>query len=100
MASLFHWVSGIKEAYKGLLNGDILEGVKEIPPPPKIEVIQFNRHKYKCRDCGHEFTAKDAECPQKGRFGVNLLVYLIMLKLAFVVFFAESRILLSTSMPL
>ena len=28
MASLFHWVSGIKEAYKGLLNGDILEGVK------------------------------------------------------------------------
>ena len=28
MALLFHWVSGIKEAYKGLLNGDILEGVK------------------------------------------------------------------------
>ena len=54
--------------------------IEEIPPPPKIEVIQFNRHKYKCRDCGHEFTAKDAECPQKGRFGVNLLVYLIMLK--------------------
>ena len=26
----FHWVSGIKEAYKGLLNGDILEGVKGI----------------------------------------------------------------------
>ena len=54
--------------------------IEEIPPPPKIEVIQFNRHKYKCHDCGHEFTAKDAECPQKGRFGVNLLVYLIMLK--------------------
>jgi len=28
LASLFHWVSGIKEAYKDLLNGDILEGVK------------------------------------------------------------------------
>jgi len=42
--------------------------------------FQFNRHKYKCHDCGHEFTAKDVECPQKGRFGVNLLVYLIMLK--------------------
>ena len=54
--------------------------IEEIPPPPKIEVIQFNRHKYKCQDCEHEFTAKDEECPQKGRFGVNLLVYLIMLK--------------------
>jgi transposase len=49
--------------------------VEEIPPPPKIEVIQFNRHKYKCQDCEREFTAKDEECPQKGRFGVNLLVY-------------------------
>ena len=27
MALPFLWVSGIKEAYKGLLNGDILEGV-------------------------------------------------------------------------
>nr|MBE0428236.1 IS66 family transposase [Nitrospirota bacterium] len=56
------------------------EVIEEIPPPPKIEVIQFNRHKYKCHDCEREFTAKDEECPQKGRFGVNLLVYLIMLK--------------------
>jgi len=28
LALPFHWVSGIKEAYKGLLNDDILEGVK------------------------------------------------------------------------
>ena len=28
------------------------------------------------------FIAKDEECPQKGRFGVDLLVYLIMLKLS------------------
>jgi len=54
--------------------------IEEIPPPPKIEVIQFNRHKYKCQDCEQEFTAKDAGCPKKGRFGVDLLVYLIMLK--------------------
>ena len=27
LALLFLWVSRIKEAYKGLLNGDILEGV-------------------------------------------------------------------------
>lgn len=54
--------------------------IEELPPPPKIEVIQFNRHKYKCQDCGHVFIAKDEKCPQKGRFGVDLLVYLIMLK--------------------
>jgi len=42
--------------------------IEEIPPPPKIEVIQFNRHKYKCQDCEQKFTAKDEECPQKGRF--------------------------------
>ena len=29
MALPFLWVSGIKEAYKGLLNGNILEGVKD-----------------------------------------------------------------------
>jgi transposase len=49
--------------------------IEEIPSPPKIEVIPFNRHKYKCHDCEREFTAKDEECPQEGRFGVNLLVY-------------------------
>ncbi len=56
------------------------EVIEEIPPPPKIEVIQFNWHKYQCQDCGHEFTAKHEECPQKGKFGVNLLVYLTRLK--------------------
>jgi len=30
LALPFLWVSGIKEAYKGLLNGNILEGVKGI----------------------------------------------------------------------
>ena len=35
LASLFHWVSGIKEAYKGLLNGDILVGVKRLLQEPK-----------------------------------------------------------------
>jgi len=52
--------------------------IEEIPLPPRIEVFQFNRHKYKCKDCERKFTAKDEECPQqKGKFGVNLLVYLI-----------------------
>ncbi len=26
------------------------EVIEEIPPPPKIEVIQFNWHKYQCQD--------------------------------------------------
>ncbi len=46
--------------------------IEEIPPPPKIEVIQFNRHKYKSQDSECEFTAKDEEYPQKGRFGMNI----------------------------
>lgn len=54
--------------------------IEEIPPPPKIKVIQFDRHIFRCHNCGHGFTAKHEECPQKGRFGVNTLVYLTMLK--------------------
>jgi transposase len=54
--------------------------IEDIPPPPKIKVIQFDRHKYRCRHCGHEFKAKHQDCPNEGRFGVNLMVYLIMLK--------------------
>jgi hypothetical protein len=45
-----------------------------------IEVIQFNQHRYRCRDCGYEFKAKDKNCPGKGRFGVGVLTYLTMLK--------------------
>ena len=52
--------------------------IEEIPPAPRIEVFQFNWHKYKCKDSERKFTAKDEECPQqKGKFGVNLPVYLI-----------------------
>ena len=54
--------------------------IEDIPPPPKIKVIQYNRHKYRCRTCGHTFEAAHGECPTEGRFGVNLLVYLSMLK--------------------
>lgn len=54
--------------------------IEDIPPPPKIKVIQYNRHKYRCRNCGHKFKAKQGDCPKGGRFGLNLLVYLTMLK--------------------
>ena len=35
---------------------------------------------YTCQDCGHGFTAKHKDCPQNGRFGINILVYVAMLK--------------------
>ena len=54
--------------------------IEDIPPPPKIKVTQFNRHKYQCHHCGHRFKAKHEKCPQKGVFGVSLIVYLTMLK--------------------
>ena len=32
--------------------------VEDLPPPQEIKVTQFNRHRVKCRDCGHEFISK------------------------------------------
>lgn len=56
--------------------------IEDIPPPPKIKVTQYNVHSYKCRKCGHRFTTKDNKYtyPEEGRFGINLLVYIAMLK--------------------
>jgi transposase len=56
--------------------------IEDIPPPPKIKVTQYNVHFYKCRKCGHRFTAKDNKYtyPEEGRFGINLLIYVAMLK--------------------
>jgi transposase len=56
--------------------------IEDISPPPKIKVMQYNVYSYKCRKCGHRFTAKDNKYtyPEKGRFGINLLVYVAMLK--------------------
>ncbi len=54
--------------------------IEDLPPPQKIKVTQFNRHKVRCLDCGHEFVSKHRDCPQKGDFGIYLLVYITMLK--------------------
>lgn len=51
-----------------------------IPDKQKIKVTRFVRHKVKCMDCGHEFFSKHPDCPQKGDFGVVLLVYITILK--------------------
>jgi hypothetical protein len=46
----------------------------------QVQAIQFDRSVVLCRDCGHEFTAKHEDCPQEGRFGINLLVHVTLLK--------------------
>lgn len=53
---------------------------EEIVEPPKIKVTKYILDEYECQHCGEKFTAKHEDCPQKGNFGVNLLVYLTMLK--------------------
>lgn len=54
--------------------------IEELVTPPKIEVIQYDLDFHECQHCGNKFTAKHEDCPTKGRFGVNLLVYSTMLK--------------------
>lgn len=54
--------------------------IEDILVMPKVKATQYNRWMIKCLDCGHEFTARHRDCPQKGRFGVNLLTYVAMLK--------------------
>ena len=62
------------------LNDPDKRTIEDIPPPQKIKVIQFNRHRVRCEDCGHEFISKHTDCPQVGNFGIFLLVYITMLK--------------------
>jgi len=55
----------------------VIEGML---PPQEIKIIQYDRKKVECLQCGHIFTSKDPDCPQKGNFGIYLLVYITMLK--------------------
>lgn len=54
--------------------------IEDLAPPPKIKATQYNGYFYKCNDCGHEFKAKHPDFPQEGKFGINLLVYITLLK--------------------
>lgn len=62
------------------LNGKEKNTIEDLPPPQKIKVTQFIRHRVKCMDCGYEFVSKHPDCPQIGNFGIFLLVYVTMLK--------------------
>ena len=65
-------IQPLKEAAKNI--------IEDFLPPQKIKVTQFNRHKVKCMDCGHEFISKHPDCPKVGNFGIHLLVYVTILK--------------------
>jgi transposase len=54
--------------------------IEDMLPPQEIKVTQYERRKVECQQCGHIFTSKDPSCPQKGNFGIYLLVYITMLK--------------------
>ncbi|MBW2632243.1 MAG: IS66 family transposase [Deltaproteobacteria bacterium] len=54
--------------------------IEDVLPPQEIKTIQYNKWKVECLQCGHIFTSKDSNCPQKGNFGINILVYITMLK--------------------
>jgi hypothetical protein len=54
--------------------------IEDMPSPPKIKRIRYNRWKVKCHDCGHEFISKHHDCPKTGDFGIFILVYIVMLK--------------------
>jgi len=54
--------------------------IEDLPPPQEIKVTQYNRRQVRCLDCGHKFVSKHRDCPQKGNFGIYLIVYITMLK--------------------
>ena len=54
--------------------------IEDLPPPQEIKVTLFIRHRIRCKDCNQEFVSKHPDCPQVGKFGIFLLVYITMLK--------------------
>lgn len=68
-------------------HGDNLEDVAvlkrvtdEIPVPVKPICAETKIHKKKCRDCGSIFVPPQNTVPLEGKFGVNFMVMILMLK--------------------
>ncbi len=55
--------------------------VEDTPIPVKPKVREDLIHKKKCRNCGKVFIPTQNETPLKGKFGVNLMVLIVMMKL-------------------
>jgi transposase len=56
--------------------------IEDLPPIEEMrpKVIKFKRKVYECEDCKAKFTAEDKRCPKKGRFGVELMLFITLLK--------------------
>ena len=54
--------------------------VEEIPEPQPVKVTKFVNNIYLCRCCGKEVTARHKDCPDAGRFGINVLAETALMK--------------------
>ena len=56
--------------------------IEDLPPieDMKPKVIKFERKVYECGDCKTVFTAEDEKCPKKGRFGVELMLFIVLIE--------------------
>ena len=53
---------------------------EEIPIPVRPKVTETKIHKKKCRDCGKVFIPLQNKVPLEGKFGINLMVMILMIK--------------------
>lgn len=54
--------------------------IEEIPEPQPIKVTEYRLAHYRCRNCGSHVVASHPDCPKEGRFGINTLTHVTMLK--------------------
>lgn len=54
--------------------------VEEIPVPVAPKITEDHIHKKKCRNCGRVFLPPQNETPMKGKFGINLMILILMMK--------------------
>lgn len=60
---------------------DILKRtVEETPIPVAPKVTENHIHKKRCRNCGKVFLPPKNEIPLKGKFGINLMILVLMMK--------------------
>ncbi len=60
---------------------DVLkQTVEEIPVPVAPKVVESHIHKKRCRNCGKIFIPPKNEIPLKGKFGINLMILILMMK--------------------
>lgn len=54
--------------------------LEDAPPEVRPRVINVARDVYECDDCGLTFQARDHRTPLQGRFGINLMILVILIK--------------------